>query len=309
MPAAIVARELNIRLIDTFCVATYDDEVKGQVKVLKSVEGDGEGLLIVDDLVDTGATAKVVRERLPKAPFRDGLRQAGPAGRWSIPMSPRSARIPGSIFRGIPRSNMWRRSAAAVTRGGGAGIASPPSYARGYALLIGVALGWGFNWPLMKIIVTEVPVWQFRGFSGIAAGLLLLGLAIAVSRGSGEAWRTPREQWLRLCLAALFNVTSWFIFIGYGVSMMGAGHAVIMGFTMPLFAAVFGVTFLGEPMTRRRLAALCLGAAGIAVLMSHDFSVIGAEPLGFVLTLIGAACGRSACSSRNTRRGRSACWH
>ena len=184
---------------------------------------------------------------------------------------------------------MWRRSAAAVTRGGGDGIASPPSYARGYALLIGVAFGWGFNWPLMKIIVTEVPVWQFRGFSGIAAGLLLLGLAIAVSRTSGEAWRTPREQWLRLCLAALFNVTSWFIFIGYGVSMMGAGHAVIMGFTMPLFAAVFGVTFLGEPMTRRRLAALCLGAAGIAVLMSHDFSVIGAEPLGFVLTLIGAA--------------------
>ena len=79
VPAAIVARELNIRLIDTFCVATYDDEVKGQVKVLKSVEGDGEGLLIVDDLVDTGATAKVVRERLPKAHFATVY--AKPAGR------------------------------------------------------------------------------------------------------------------------------------------------------------------------------------------------------------------------------------
>ena len=141
----------------------------------------------------------------------------------------------------------------------------------------------------MKIIVSEVSVWEFRALSGMAAGLLLLGLATAVSRSSGEAWKTPREQWLPLGLAALFNVTSWFILIGFGVSMMGAGHAVIMAFTMPLFAAAIGVIFLGEALTRRRLAALCLGAAGIGVLMSHDFSVIGAEPLGFALTLIGAA--------------------
>ena len=79
VPAAIVARELNIRLIDTFCVSTYDDEVKGEVKVLKAVEGDGENLLIVDDLVDTGATAKVVRDRLPKAHFATVY--AKPAGR------------------------------------------------------------------------------------------------------------------------------------------------------------------------------------------------------------------------------------
>ena len=170
-----------------------------------------------------------------------------------------------------------------------AGIAASPYPLRGYALLIGVAFGWGFNWPMMKIIVSEVSVWEFRAFSGAAAALLLLGLAVAVSRASGEAWKVPREQWLRLSLAALFNITSWFILIGFGVSMMGSGHAIVMAFTMPLFAAVLGVIFLGEAMTRRRLAALALGAAGIAVLMSHDFSVIGAEPLGFALTLCGAA--------------------
>ena len=72
--------------------------------------------------------------------------------------------------------------------------------------------------------------------------------------------------------------------------MMGAGHAVIMAFTMPLFAAVFGVLALGEAMTRRRHRRAGLrNAAGVAVLMSHDFSVIGAEPLGFALTLAGAA--------------------
>jgi xanthine phosphoribosyltransferase len=79
VPAAIVARELDIRWIDTICVASYDHQDQGAVNVLKDVEGDGEGLLIIDDLVDTGATARVVRERLPKAHFATVY--AKPAGR------------------------------------------------------------------------------------------------------------------------------------------------------------------------------------------------------------------------------------
>lgn len=142
---------------------------------------------------------------------------------------------------------------------------------------------------MMKLILSEVPVWQFRAVSGVAAGGLLLLLAIAVGRNTGEAWKPPRDQWFRLWLAATFNITTWFIFIGYGVSMMASGHAAIMAFTMPLFAALIGVAVLNERMTVRRLLALILGSAGIVVLMSHDFSVIGAEPLGFVLTLCGAA--------------------
>ncbi|MCI0468292.1 MAG: xanthine phosphoribosyltransferase [Beijerinckiaceae bacterium] len=73
VPAAIVARELNMRLIDTVCAASYADEkVQGEVRILKSVlpetaRSDGEALLIVDDLADTGATLKLVRAILPKA--------------------------------------------------------------------------------------------------------------------------------------------------------------------------------------------------------------------------------------------------
>lgn len=67
VPAAIVARELEIRLVDTVCVASYDHQTQGQVKVLKEVLGDGTGTLIVDDLVDTGRTARAVRDMLPKA--------------------------------------------------------------------------------------------------------------------------------------------------------------------------------------------------------------------------------------------------
>jgi xanthine phosphoribosyltransferase len=69
VPAAIVARELDMRLIDTVCVATYDHQVRGEVTILKAPPGDGSGLLIVDDLVDTGATLKLVRKLLPKAHY------------------------------------------------------------------------------------------------------------------------------------------------------------------------------------------------------------------------------------------------
>lgn len=79
VPAAIVARELDIRLVDTVCVASYDDRTQGEVTILKQVPGDGAGWLIIDDLVDTGVTAKAVREMLPKAHFATVY--AKPAGR------------------------------------------------------------------------------------------------------------------------------------------------------------------------------------------------------------------------------------
>jgi len=69
IPAAIIARELECRLVETVSVMTYDEETRGQPVVAKPpiAAGDGEGWLIIDDLVDSGATAKVVRAMLPKA--------------------------------------------------------------------------------------------------------------------------------------------------------------------------------------------------------------------------------------------------
>jgi xanthine phosphoribosyltransferase len=76
VPAAIVARELNIRSIESVAVISYDHQAQGEIKVLKGIAGDllerakrGGKMLIVDDLVDTGATARIVREMLPGAHF------------------------------------------------------------------------------------------------------------------------------------------------------------------------------------------------------------------------------------------------
>jgi xanthine phosphoribosyltransferase len=68
VPATIVARELNIRLLDTICIASYQHDQQGDLEVLKGCDwADGEKLLIVDDLVDTGETARVLKQRFPKA--------------------------------------------------------------------------------------------------------------------------------------------------------------------------------------------------------------------------------------------------
>jgi len=89
VPAAIVARELEIRLIDTISVVSYEavdgndvvQKARGDVRVLKptQVSGDGTGWLIVDDLVDTGETARAVRALMPAAHFASVY--AKPAGK------------------------------------------------------------------------------------------------------------------------------------------------------------------------------------------------------------------------------------
>src|SRR6185436_10839001 len=89
VPAALVARELDIRLVDTICVTSYGaggaggaEQVQGSVKVLKGVTGDGDGYRLIDDLVDTGRTAQSVRQLLPKAHF--ATLYAKPAGRTFV---------------------------------------------------------------------------------------------------------------------------------------------------------------------------------------------------------------------------------
>ncbi len=72
-PAMIVARELDIRLVDTISVKSYDWQQQTDATLLKAPDaalmGDGEGVLVVDDLVDTGKTLELVRRLYPRAHF------------------------------------------------------------------------------------------------------------------------------------------------------------------------------------------------------------------------------------------------
>ncbi len=69
-PAAVLARELEIRYIDTICVVGYDEEERGsEASLLKVPETNGEGVLVVDDLVDSGRTGKIIKKLMPRAHF------------------------------------------------------------------------------------------------------------------------------------------------------------------------------------------------------------------------------------------------
>ena len=72
-PAMIVARELDIRTVDTISIKSYDHQNQSEARVLKAPDaalmGDGTGILIVDDLVDSGKTLELVRALFPKAHF------------------------------------------------------------------------------------------------------------------------------------------------------------------------------------------------------------------------------------------------
>lgn len=82
VPAAIVARRLGLRLVDTVCVASYEHRHQGAIEVVKPLQGDGRGWLVVDDLVDSGQTARTVRAMLPTAHY--AVVYAKPLGRADV---------------------------------------------------------------------------------------------------------------------------------------------------------------------------------------------------------------------------------
>ena len=154
----------------------------------------------------------------------------------------------------------------------------------GYFLLAGVTLFWGINWPAMKIGLAEVTVWWFRAMC-VWAGAI--GLP-TIAKLSGASLRMPRDEIPRLLLVSLFAMLGWQVCSAYGVSLMPAGRASIIAFTMPVWSAMLGAVLLNEPITAPKIAGLALGLAGLAVLMGDDLLVFGTAPIG-ALFMLGAA--------------------
>jgi drug/metabolite transporter (DMT)-like permease len=165
-------------------------------------------------------------------------------------------------------------------------LSTPPAPARSpLVLVLLVVLAWGFNWPMLKIALAEMPPLHFRTWCvlGGAAGLF------AIAAASGRRLGVPRGQWARLLAVTLFNVTAWNVLVAYGVTLMESGRASILGFTMPVWGVLLGRWFFGEPLRPRQIAALGLGLAGLLFLLGGEISVAGRSPLGTGLMLAAAA--------------------
>lgn len=154
----------------------------------------------------------------------------------------------------------------------------------GFVLLAALTLFWGLNWPAMKLVLNEIPVWPFRTICLTAGGLGLL----LITRVAGQSIRVPRAEIRPLLLCSLFNVVGWHLLTGYGLSLIEAGRAAIIAFTMPLWAALFSALWLRELLTWRILAGLAFGMLSLAVLIGADLVVLTTAPLGSLLMLTAA---------------------
>jgi drug/metabolite transporter (DMT)-like permease len=148
-----------------------------------------------------------------------------------------------------------------------------------------LALVWGINWPVMKIILSEIPPWMFRAYSGLVGGTLLLFLAAA----SRQRFLPSGGEWRRLAVVALFNVTGFQMLISYGLMHTSAGSAALFAYTMPLWVVVIG-TLMGDRLHARLIVSLLAGMAGIGLLMSRTGAPAGVSPLGTALMLGAAVC-------------------
>lgn len=155
----------------------------------------------------------------------------------------------------------------------------------GLLLLALLSLGWGFNWPIMKTVITEIPRWTFRGMCLVLAS----GGLFAIARLAGGSLRVPAGHWRRILILAATNIAGWNLLSIYGISHLPSGRAAILGYTMPLWSMLLSAWLLREALTRRRLLGLALGMAGMALLAGAEFQHLGQAPLGVILMLAAAA--------------------
>ena len=153
-----------------------------------------------------------------------------------------------------------------------------------FVWLVLLWLVWGTSWPAMRMVFLEMLVWQFRSITSVLGGLALLAMA----KLAGGNIRLAREDWLPLAVVGFFNITVWLVASGYGLTMIGAGHAAVVCYTLPVWTALLSVFFMNERLTPRVIAGLIFGMGGVAVLASHNFAALGANPLGLVFVLAAA---------------------
>lgn len=153
-----------------------------------------------------------------------------------------------------------------------------------WLLLAILTLGWGMNWPMIKMGLADIPVFTFR-FLCVAAGAAGL---FAIARASGLRISIPRGELRMLVVMSLCNVTLWNVLIAYGIQMMPSGRSAILAYTMPLWTVLLSAPILHEKLTRRRLAGIGLGMGGLALLLGTELASLKAAPFGALLIIAAA---------------------
>ena len=151
--------------------------------------------------------------------------------------------------------------------------------------LITLTMVWGWNWPIMKLGITNFPPLSFRSLS-MLVGLPLFGLALRVLK---VPFAIPRAFWRELFVLAFFNMLIWHVMVILALPMLSSGRAAILGYTMPIFSAVWGVMWFQAPLKARAWGGVAAAALGVLLLLWNELSRFAGQPVGVLMVLFAAA--------------------
>jgi drug/metabolite transporter (DMT)-like permease len=162
--------------------------------------------------------------------------------------------------------------------------ASQNTSIRGARLLVVLlALAWGMNWPMSRLTLMELPPWGTR-FLSLGLGMVVLFIAVLASR---RRLRIQPMEWIHVTVAGFFNVAAFNILNIEAIASGNASRAVVIAYSMPIWAALMAWLTIGEVFDRIRVLALALCAAGLVILIwplaSHGLPVSALLSLGCAL--------------------------
>src|SRR6202158_3446380 len=149
------------------------------------------------------------------------------------------------------------------------------------------SVGWAFNWPVTKYLLSELPPLTLRGTTGvIGAGLLaLLGVL------SAPSLRVPRTLSRRLVRAAILTVACWMVLMGLALLWLPASEAALIAYTMPIWASILAWPILGERPNLLRVISLVMAFAGLSAIMGGNGFAGSVEKLPGIVMALGGAFG------------------
>jgi drug/metabolite transporter (DMT)-like permease len=157
----------------------------------------------------------------------------------------------------------------------------------GLMFLAITSLGWGFNWPIIKHLVSVLPPLTLRGTTGVVgAGLLAL---LAISRG--QNLRIARKLWPRLVLAAILNVGCWMVLMGFALLWLPASEAALIAYTMPVWASILAWPILGERPNLLRVISLLMAFLGLSAILGGNGVAASLAKLPGILMALGGSVG------------------
>ncbi|WP_420971283.1 DMT family transporter [Bradyrhizobium sp. B120] len=157
----------------------------------------------------------------------------------------------------------------------------------GLMFLAITSVGWGFNWPSTKFLLSELPPLTLRGITGVIGAVLLAVLALL----RAQSLHVEARLWPRLVLYAALNVSGWMVLMGLALLWLPASETALIAYTMPVWASLLAWPVLGERPTWLRTIALVMAFAGLAAIMGGNGITASKDKLPGIIMALGGAFG------------------